>query len=199
MSHYRLSAPLTGTGTVTVQVPETNTDRTLTLPDSDGALLLQEGLKTVNGSSLVGSGDVQAGKVLQVLNYTFSGPVVSSTTDTFDLGWNYTINKIKPDSRIVCFINFHWYVLQNPVSFFYINAFANGNAVTSSNGFGIWSHNPMQWTFREGAHQSDSLQFWDDTDSSSVTFTFAVQKYSADAALHFWQQQDRITFMEIEA
>lgn len=50
MSKISLTPNASGTGTFTIASPDSNTNRTLTLPDADGALLTANG----DGSSLTG-------------------------------------------------------------------------------------------------------------------------------------------------
>ena len=40
MSNVKISANASGTGTLTIAAPNTNTDRTLTLPDATGTVLI---------------------------------------------------------------------------------------------------------------------------------------------------------------
>jgi hypothetical protein len=43
MSIVKIQAPITGTGTVTITAPTTNSDRTVTLPDETGTIILTGG------------------------------------------------------------------------------------------------------------------------------------------------------------
>lgn len=52
MSKIKLTGNASGTGTLTIAAPNTNTDRTLTLPDGAGEILLSDG----DGSNLTGLG-----------------------------------------------------------------------------------------------------------------------------------------------
>jgi len=52
MSKIKIQGSATGTGILTIQAPTTSTDRTMTIPDSDGTLLTTTG----DGSSLTGVG-----------------------------------------------------------------------------------------------------------------------------------------------
>ena len=52
MSKIKLEGNASGSGTLTISAPNTNTDRTLTLPDGAGEILLSDG----DGSSLTGVG-----------------------------------------------------------------------------------------------------------------------------------------------
>ena len=68
MSKVKIEGNASGTGTLTISAPNTNTDRSLTLPDGAGEILLANG----DGSNLTG---ITTGKVLQVVEAT---PVYST-------------------------------------------------------------------------------------------------------------------------
>jgi hypothetical protein len=63
MSKVKIEGNASGTGTLTIAAPNTNTDRTLTLPDGAGELLTTTG----DGSQLNG-----VGKVLQVVHFDYN-------------------------------------------------------------------------------------------------------------------------------
>ena len=77
MSKVKIEGNASGTGTLTIAAPNTNTDRTLTLPDGAGEILTDAAIGTSvlapdgDGSSLTG---ITTGKVLQV--------VIDETYDT---------------------------------------------------------------------------------------------------------------------
>jgi len=102
MSKIKLEGNASGTGTLTISAPNTNTDRTLTLPDGAGEILtdastlsssnLSGALPALDGSALTG---ISGGKVLQVVQTaTTSG--TSSTSSTW-AATNLTLN-ITPSS-----------------------------------------------------------------------------------------------------
>ena len=66
MSKLKVSGNASGTGVITLEAPYTNTDRTITLPDSAGTLLMTDG----DGSGLSG------------LSHTPEGTAVLSTGET---------------------------------------------------------------------------------------------------------------------
>jgi len=71
MSRISLSGNASGTGTLTLSAPNTDTDRTLTLPDNTGTILTNA---TTAG--------FPAGSVLQVVSATYS-TAVTTTSDSF--------------------------------------------------------------------------------------------------------------------
>ena len=67
MSKIALEPNAAGTGTFTIASPNSNTSRTLTLPDADGALLTTTG----DGSQLTGI-DTTPHIFISIRNFTFS-------------------------------------------------------------------------------------------------------------------------------
>jgi hypothetical protein len=93
MSKIALSGNASGTGTLTIEAPNTNSDRTLTLPDSAGTLATAESTLTQFNAS--GSAPVYACRAW--VNFNGTGTVairasgnVSSITD--NATGDYTIN-----------------------------------------------------------------------------------------------------------
>ena len=78
MSNVRIQGNASGTGTITLQAPNTNTDRTINLPDVDGNLGLTTGVTSITiqneGSALTTAGEV--------LNFVGSGVTASGTGTT---------------------------------------------------------------------------------------------------------------------
>lgn len=84
MSKITLSPNVSGTGTLTIAAPNTNTDRTLTLPDNSGTLLSSASTITQNG------GPAFAATVAspQSVN-TNTSTKLNFTTETFDTAGAY--------------------------------------------------------------------------------------------------------------
>mgnify|MGYP005990636789 CR=1 FL=1 len=83
MSKIALEPNASGTGTFTIASPNSNTSRTLTLPDADGALLTADG----DGSGLTGIASTPAGTLIYFASSTpptgflkANGAAVSRTT-----------------------------------------------------------------------------------------------------------------------
>jgi hypothetical protein len=55
MSKIALQGNISGTGTLTIAAPNTNTDRTLTLPDATGAVVLADAAQTLTNKSIAAS------------------------------------------------------------------------------------------------------------------------------------------------
>ena len=103
MSNIKIEGNASGTGTVTIAAPNTNTDRTLTLPDGAGEILTDAAIGTSvlapngDGSNLTG---ITTGKVLQVQeSQRTSG--WSTTSSSFVTFQQVTITPSSTSSKIL--------------------------------------------------------------------------------------------------
>jgi hypothetical protein len=83
MSKIALSGNASGTGTLSIAAPDTNTDRTLTLPDNSGTLLS-------NASTFAGTGpafSAYASASQSISNITFTK--IQINTENFDTNSNF--------------------------------------------------------------------------------------------------------------
>ena len=71
MSKVKIEGNASGTGTFTIAAPNSNTDRSITLPDAAGELLLANG----DGSNLTGISSYADSDALDLFNATGSAPV----------------------------------------------------------------------------------------------------------------------------
>jgi len=94
MSLLAVQGGATGTGTVTLLAPITNTNRTLTLPDATGTVLTNA---TTTG--------FPAGSVLQVVNATLAGLVTTTSSTPSDTGLSATITPTSSSSKILCLVD----------------------------------------------------------------------------------------------
>ena len=93
MSKIKLEGNASGTGTLTISAPSTNTDRSLTLPDGAGEILLSDG----DGSNLTG---ITTGKVLQMVSTTFRGQVTTMSSSWTALPDNLSITPQSTTSKL---------------------------------------------------------------------------------------------------
>ena len=94
MSLLAVQGGATGTGTVTLLAPVTNTNRTLTLPDATGTVLTNA---TTTG--------FPAGSVLQVVTGTTSTLVSNNTNVPVDTGLTATITPTSASSKILILVS----------------------------------------------------------------------------------------------
>ena len=98
MSKVKIQGNASGTGTLTISAPNTNTDRTLTLPDGAGEILLANG----DGSSLTG---IVGGKILQVVEQTSVTQTTTSSGNYTDSGFDKNITPTSSSSKILVILN----------------------------------------------------------------------------------------------
>lgn len=94
MSSIKLSPNASGTGEFTIAAPNSNTNRTLTLPNNTGTLLTSA---TTTG--------FPAGSVLQVINATYSTQVTNNTSTYADTGLTASITPTSSLSKILVLIS----------------------------------------------------------------------------------------------
>ncbi len=91
MSKVALSGNALGTGTFTIASPNSNTDRTLTLPDATGTILTS-----------ASTANFPAGTVLQVVSAVSTTEVATSAVDTWvSSGLSASITPRSTSSRIM--------------------------------------------------------------------------------------------------
>ena len=89
MSNVVITGNASGTGDFTIEAPNSNTDRTLTLPDETGTLDTLQ----------------RAGNVLQVVQGTFATETTSTTSTFADTGLTATITPQFTTSKILALVN----------------------------------------------------------------------------------------------
>lgn len=94
MSKVQLQGNALGTGTFTIASPNSNTDRTLTLPDNTGTLL-----------STGSNSNFPAGSVLQVVQTTFSSSTSTASSTFVSSGHSATITPKSATSKILVMLN----------------------------------------------------------------------------------------------
>jgi len=94
MSKVSLAGNASGTGIFTIASPNSNTDRTLTLPDSTGTIL--------TNASTVG---FPAGSVLQVVNASITTQVSQSTTSYVTTNLSASITPTSNTSKILVLVS----------------------------------------------------------------------------------------------
>lgn len=89
MSLVKVSGNASGTGTLTIAAPNTNSDYTLTLPANTGTLL----------------STASAGTVLQVVNATTIAAISTSSTSFVTTGFSVSITPSSSTSKVLLFVN----------------------------------------------------------------------------------------------
>ena len=113
MSDIKIQPSATGSGTVTITAPTTNTARVITLPDSAGTLLdenssvpsanLTGDLPAISGASLTGltSAQMPAGSVLQVKIVEDTSLLLVATASYTDTNMSVSITPTSTSSKIL--------------------------------------------------------------------------------------------------
>jgi hypothetical protein len=113
LSKIALSGNASGTGTLTIAAPNTNTDRTLTLPDNTGTILTNA---TTAG--------FPAGSVLQVVQATTGTDTTITATSYTDItNLSVSITPTSASSKILVLVQIsgRYYTNQNDNRIFYTN------------------------------------------------------------------------------
>jgi len=143
MSNVKIEGNASGTGTFTIAAPNSNTDRTLTLPDEAGTVLTSAGAgtdyltPTGDGSGLTGTG-----KVLQVVQGTASIQVSTTSISYQASGLTVSITPSSTSNKIL--VMYHSGYENSAGSSLDIQLWRNSTAVSlmhrvASNVYSSWS------------------------------------------------------------
>jgi len=92
MSNIVLQPNASGTGSITITTPNTNTDRTLNIPDVAGNLVTTGDTGTVTGTMI---GSLPTGSIIQVKSASTSGNLGTGTQDLISVSITPTSNTNK--------------------------------------------------------------------------------------------------------
>lgn len=131
----------------------------------------------VSGGTLVPS----AGAVVQTQEYVLgsSGTQTITSSSYVELTtWGTpTFTKTKSTNLLYCQLHYYEYFITSP-AWWSVRATVNNVNITGNNSNDTWgnglvdTHNPTQYTFNTGAHQTRHTHFWDAQDTSSAVFRF---------------------------
>ena len=175
MSKVKITRNASGTGTLTISAPNTNTDRTLTLPDGAGEILtdastlpasqLTGTLPALDGSALTGIG---GGKVLQTVSMHSETETSTTSTSFVDSVLTANITPSATTSKILILSTTSIYNSQNGWTTLTVNR--NG---TDNLGNGTWG---LSWGKDYGTQWMSpaAINFMDSPGTTSST-TYTVQ------------------------
>jgi hypothetical protein len=190
MSKVSLSGNASGTGIFTIASPNSNTDRTLTLPDQTGTLL-SSSAQGIPKSAL------PTGSVLQVVGATTV--VGASTTGGTYVASNLaaTITPTSATSKIFILATF-WQSASASASTCVTTIFRNSTDLAAAYSFGMGA----QYLTNSGGETNGALSFLDSPATTSAT-TYTIYFRRADSAGTVYvgnnQRISSITLMEIAA
>jgi hypothetical protein len=137
MSKVAITGNASGTGTLTIAAPNTNTDRTLTLPDNTGTILTNA---TTAG--------FPAGSVIQVVQATYATSTTIASTSYTDTGLSATITPTSTSSKILVLINQAGFLRLDTSTEQggYVNLVRNSTQITESAAFQRLTASGTQYT-----------------------------------------------------
>ena len=159
MSSAILQGGASGTGTVTLLAPNTNSNQTLTLPDGTGTLLA--------------SSNPQSGGIVQVVENTYSTIVTTTSSTYVATGLSASITPKFSTSRILVFFNANFRPTGSGNTF--VALYRNGSAVSGQGGRGL-----IQKGGTSSSDLNQSMHFIDSPATTSAT-TYAVYFLSEGA------------------
>jgi hypothetical protein len=193
MSKISLSGPATGTATFTITTPAgTSTDRTLTLPDNSGTVL-------TSASNLAGVTGV--GKVLQVVQTSYSVITSIASGSYTDTGLSGSITPTSSASKILVIINQNGFLRLDATGEQggYVNLVRGSTQITESMAFQRLGSSAPQYTpYFNGIVYLDSPNT---TSSTTYKTQGKVLVTSSNGSIVFQgdNKTSTITLMEIAA
>lgn len=129
MSGIKIVGNSSGTGTFTISSPNSNTSRTLTLPDEAGTIITTAGLP----SGLVTTSDLPSGSVLQVFNVGGPASNISGTTQPVEV-LSQAITPTSTSSKILLIGTAYVNTTSGSNSWNAVLLYKNGSILTNGNG-----------------------------------------------------------------
>jgi len=187
MSKVAIQGNASGTGTLTIAAPSTNTDRTLTLPDEAGTVDTLQ----------------RAGNVLQVVKATYSTYTQISSTSYVDTGLSASITPTSATSKVLVLVNQTGWTGRDSSygAVYYVNLVRDSTEISNNS-----------YEYRAGLAGDGRIRFpvssnfmFLDTPSTTSSTTYKTQvklDTTADSALmrlHLVPSVDSIVLLEIAA
>lgn len=158
MSKVQLQGNANGTGIFTIASPNSNTDRTLTLPDNTGTILTSA---TTTG--------FPAGSVIQVVQGTLLTSASTTSTSMTDTGLTVSITPTSASSKVMVFVHLNGCWNSNSIYNGYAQLVRNSTAIGNTN-----ANRSMFWqgdTSRTGSFVIN----WLDSPATTSATTYKVQ------------------------
>jgi hypothetical protein len=187
MSKIALSGNVSGSGTLTIAAPNTNSDRTLTLPDNSGTLL--------SNASTAG---FPAGSVLQVVSFSNSTTTSTTSSTYVDVtGYSASITPTSATSKILVRVLPKAYVSFNaeryPITDVKITR--NGTQIYSKGYYNYAGRAPNGYVEMQIDFNMEVL----DAPATTSSVTYQIQFRTNEPALTSVGGSSTITLMEIAA
>ena len=190
MSKVTIQGDASGTGIFTIASPNSNTDRTLVLPDEAGTVLTTAG---------VPASAMPAGSVIQVVQGTTETVTSTSSTSYVSTALNASITPSSASSKIIILAtSSFWHSQANYGGFFSLfRGDHTGTNLFSATGGGDWYGNNSIIRSPFSLHYVDSP-----STTSSTTYTVCMKSESASFTVYSPVQSGAkgvIILMEIAA
>jgi len=193
LSKIALSGNASGSGTLTIAAPNTNTDRTLTLPDNTGTMMLT--------NTAVAKSQLPAGSVLQVVQAT-TGTSFSTTSTTYVHATNHSlsITTIAANSKILLICNTP---LQVPKGTRAAAAFRSSVDSYVGN-LGVITSVSETESVADGWKQFSTLQYLHSPSqpaSTSITYRVYVRRATGSVSIYYpdaWGLDPEFSFIAME-
>jgi hypothetical protein len=186
MSKVSLAGNASGTGIFTIASPNSNTDRTLTLPDNTGTLLTT--------SSVISRSNLPTGSVLQVVQNSTTSFVSSSTTTYIDSNLQASITPYFSTSKILVLITHQGARAQNN-TYMFMRLVRDGTTLEQFTQDILWAGGGTQ--SREIGIAHNYLDSPATTSSVTYKTTFMSGGNIADVSLQNNSRPSRMTLLEI--
>ena len=112
MSKISLEPNASGAGTFTLSAPNSNTNRTLNLPDASGNIIAADA-----STGRFDSSNMPAGSVIQVVSNNFSTQTQITSTSYVDVGLSASITPISANSKVHVICNLNGRLRQGSIDF----------------------------------------------------------------------------------
>ena len=183
MSKVSISGNASGTGVFTIQAPNSNTDRVLSLPDEAGTVALQ--------------GGAGVGKVLQVVNVTYSTEATTASSTYSDTGLTATITPTSATSKILVIFTHNGCGKQNNDTRLSVKLLRGATSLITSEIIGGYTSSTSASAFG-----SSSAQYLDSPATTSATTyktQFSSTQNSSVVIVQWNGATSTMTLMEIAA
>jgi len=183
MSKVTIQGDANGTGIFTIASPNSNTDRTLVLPDEAGTVLTTAG---------VPASAMPAGSVIQVVASRFSTQSTTTSTSYVDTGLTATITPGSSLSNILVFVNTSGHFINNAGNYPRVMLVRNSTQLGEFLGGAGYSG--------AGTSVGAGGMSYFDSPSTTSSVTYKVQILSNNGGTIYWSNngsQCTLTLMEI--
>jgi hypothetical protein len=165
MSKVQLQGNVSGTGVFTIASPNSNTDRTLTLPNQTGTIL--------TNASTAG---FPAGSVIQVVNSSATSGSTSTTSISFvATGRSLSITPTSASSKIAVCFNFNAQVTTGAQCQAFYTILRNSTNILNSNGNLLYNNSATNL-------HSPICLFVVDSPSTTSSVTYSLQHRAASSS-----------------